>query len=181
MEDIDKSGPRFDKFGSTSTTELRPKLPEDEDEEDKKDMPPTIVMVKLISVMTFRKLIRNPNTYSSIVGVVWSLLAFRYTGVLQKYISVKCSFRFLEDLMLQPECRYKANNHLFIFISLNCSSSFPWDCAGGISKCHLYCTTLCTSCLMLVLGWPCSVLVSISATALCKIKEKLFHYLHTHY
>jgi auxin efflux carrier family len=78
VEDIDKSGPRFDKFGSTSTTELRPKLPEDEDEENKKDMPPTIVMVKLISVMTFRKLIRNPNTYSSIVGVVWSLLAFRW-------------------------------------------------------------------------------------------------------
>jgi auxin efflux carrier family len=88
VEDIDKSGPRFDKFGSTSTTELRPKLPEDEDEENKKDMPPTIVMVKLISVMTFRKLIRNPNTYSSIVGVVWSLIAFRYAGVLQKvYIS----------------------------------------------------------------------------------------------
>jgi auxin efflux carrier family len=78
VEDIDKSGPRFDKFGSTSTTELRPKLPDDEDEEDKKDMPPTIVMVKLISVMTFRKLIRNPNTYSSIVGVVWSLVAFRW-------------------------------------------------------------------------------------------------------
>ncbi|CAK9192900.1 unnamed protein product [Sphagnum jensenii] len=56
----------------------REPLPDDEDEEDKKDMPPTIVMVKLISVMTFRKLIRNPNTYSSIVGVVWSLLAFRW-------------------------------------------------------------------------------------------------------
>ncbi len=87
IDEEDEGGPRLDKFGSTSTAELRPKLPQ-EDDDMKKSMPPTVVMVKLISVMTFRKLIRNPNTYSSIVGVVWSLLAFRYTGVLQKvYIS----------------------------------------------------------------------------------------------
>ncbi len=75
VEDIiEKDGPRLDKLGSSSTAELRPKFSE---EEINKAMPPTIVMVKLISVMTFRKLIRNPNTYSSLIGIVWSLIAFR--------------------------------------------------------------------------------------------------------
>ncbi|KAH8973348.1 hypothetical protein BDL97_01G042100 [Sphagnum fallax] len=76
VEDIiEKDGPRLDKLGSSSTAELRPKFSE---EEINKAMPPTIVMVKLISVMTFRKLIRNPNTYSSLIGIVWSLIAFRW-------------------------------------------------------------------------------------------------------
>lgn len=76
LEDIDKDGPRLDnKFGSTSTAELTPKLPEDE---AAKSMPPSTVMIKLIAVMTFRKLIWNPNTYSSLLGVIWSLVAFRY-------------------------------------------------------------------------------------------------------
>lgn len=75
LEDIDKDGPRLDnKFGSTSTAELTPKLPEDE---ISKAMPPSTVMIKLIAVMTFRKLIWNPNTYSSLLGVIWSLIAFR--------------------------------------------------------------------------------------------------------
>jgi auxin efflux carrier family len=70
-----KDGPRLDnKFGSTSTAALTPKLGEDG---TKKNMPPSTVMIKLISVMTFRKLIRNPNTYSSLIGVVWSLIAYR--------------------------------------------------------------------------------------------------------
>lgn len=75
VEDIDKDGPRLDKFGSTSTAELTPKLAEDG---DKRSMPPSTVMIKLISVMTFRKLLRNPNTYATLVGLVWSLIAFRY-------------------------------------------------------------------------------------------------------
>lgn len=75
VEDIDKDGPRLDnKFGSTSTAALTPKLPEDG---AKTHMPPSTVMIKLISVMTFRKLMRNPNTYSSICGLVWSLIAYR--------------------------------------------------------------------------------------------------------
>jgi auxin efflux carrier family len=75
LEDIDKDGPRLDnKFGSTSTAELTPKLPEDE---AAKGMPPSTVMIKLIAVMTFRKLVWNPNTYSSLLGVIWSLVAFR--------------------------------------------------------------------------------------------------------
>ncbi|KAG0584759.1 hypothetical protein KC19_3G232400 [Ceratodon purpureus] len=76
LEDIDKDGPRLDnKFGSTSTAELTPKLPEDE---AAKGMPPSTVMIKLIAVMTFRKLVWNPNTYSSLLGVIWSLIAFRW-------------------------------------------------------------------------------------------------------
>lgn len=76
LEDIEKDGPRLDnKFGSTSTAELTPKLPEDE---ISKGMPPSTVMIKLIAVMTFRKLIWNPNTYSSLLGVIWSLIAFRW-------------------------------------------------------------------------------------------------------
>jgi auxin efflux carrier family len=41
-------------------------------------MPPTSVMTRLILIMVWRKLIRNPNTYSSLIGLVWSLVSFRY-------------------------------------------------------------------------------------------------------
>jgi auxin efflux carrier family len=40
-------------------------------------MPPTSVMTRLILIMVWRKLIRNPNTYSSLIGLVWSLVCFR--------------------------------------------------------------------------------------------------------
>lgn len=43
-----------------------------------KQMPPTSVMTRLILIMVWRKLIRNPNTYSSLIGLAWSLIAFRY-------------------------------------------------------------------------------------------------------
>jgi len=43
-----------------------------------KQMPPASVMTKLILVMVGRKLIRNPNTYSSLIGLIWSLVSFRY-------------------------------------------------------------------------------------------------------
>uniref|UniRef100_A0ACD5VNN7 Uncharacterized protein n=1 Tax=Avena sativa TaxID=4498 RepID=A0ACD5VNN7_AVESA len=41
-------------------------------------MPPASVMTRLILIMVWRKLIRNPNTYSSLLGLTWSLIAFRY-------------------------------------------------------------------------------------------------------
>ncbi|XXG51524.1 hypothetical protein AAC387_Pa03g0067 [Persea americana] len=41
-------------------------------------MPPASVMTRLILIMVWRKLIRNPNTYSSLIGVVWSLISFRW-------------------------------------------------------------------------------------------------------
>nr|WCB22846.1 PIN1C [Zizania latifolia] len=41
-------------------------------------MPPTSVMTRLILIMVWRKLIRNPNTYSSLIGLIWSLVCFRW-------------------------------------------------------------------------------------------------------
>jgi auxin efflux carrier family protein len=40
-------------------------------------MPPASVLARLILMMVWRKLIRNPNTYSSLIGLAWSLVAFR--------------------------------------------------------------------------------------------------------
>nr|WIC44217.1 auxin efflux carrier [Cyrtomium guizhouense] len=41
-------------------------------------LPSSNVMIKLILQMVARKLIRNPNTYASLIGVTWSLISFRY-------------------------------------------------------------------------------------------------------
>lgn len=41
-------------------------------------MPPASVMTRLILIMVWRKLIRNPNTYSSLLGLIWSLVSFRF-------------------------------------------------------------------------------------------------------
>ncbi|XP_073011204.1 probable auxin efflux carrier component 1c [Typha latifolia] len=41
-------------------------------------MPPTSVMTRLILIMVWRKLIRNPNTYSSLIGITWALVSFRW-------------------------------------------------------------------------------------------------------
>lgn len=49
-----------------------------------KVMPPTSVMTRLILIMVWRKLIRNPNTYSSLIGLTWSLVSFRY-NIKQKF------------------------------------------------------------------------------------------------
>ena len=43
-----------------------------------KVMPPTSVMTRLILIMVWRKLIRNPNSYSSLFGITWSLISFKY-------------------------------------------------------------------------------------------------------
>ncbi|KAK4785642.1 hypothetical protein SAY86_002331 [Trapa natans] len=43
----------------------------------KQTMPPASVLTRLILIMVWRKLIRNPNTYSSLIGLIWSLVAFR--------------------------------------------------------------------------------------------------------
>lgn len=47
-----------------------------------KTMPPASVMTRLILIMVWRKLIRNPNTYSSLIGLTWSLVSFRYLSFL---------------------------------------------------------------------------------------------------
>nr|VDC87668.1 unnamed protein product [Brassica oleracea] len=44
----------------------------------KPQMPPASVMTRLILIMVWRKLIRNPNTYSSLFGLAWSLISFKW-------------------------------------------------------------------------------------------------------
>ncbi|KAF8102624.1 hypothetical protein N665_0198s0318 [Sinapis alba] len=44
----------------------------------KQQMPPASVMTRLILTMVWRKLIRNPNTYSSLFGLVWSLISYKW-------------------------------------------------------------------------------------------------------
>nr|CAB3490841.1 unnamed protein product [Digitaria exilis] len=68
----DKGGPALSKLGSNSTAQLYPK---DDGEGRPAAMPPASVMTRLILIMVWRKLIRNPNTYSSLIGIIWSLAA----------------------------------------------------------------------------------------------------------
>ncbi|PKA64583.1 Auxin efflux carrier component 3 [Apostasia shenzhenica] len=78
------------KLGSSSTAELHPKGGGISGKEAQ--MPPASVMTRLILIMVWRKLIRNPNTYSSLIGLIWSLVAFRWhvsmPKIIQKSISI---------------------------------------------------------------------------------------------
>lgn len=65
------------KMGSGSVVDLHAKGGEVLDPGAGKQMPPASVMTRLILIMVWRKLIRNPNTYSSLIGVIWSLIRFR--------------------------------------------------------------------------------------------------------
>ena len=77
-EEREKEGPNgLNKLGSSSTAELHPIAAGAPESGGGKQMPPTSVMTRLILIMVWRKLIRNPNTYSSLIGLVWSLIAFR--------------------------------------------------------------------------------------------------------
>eukprot|EP01018_Ginkgo_biloba_P007842 Gb_06199 [translate_table: standard] len=85
---LDKEGPNLSKFGSSSTTELHPK---GHDDSRHKQMPPASVMTRLILIMVWRKLIRNPNTYSSLIGLIWSLISFRWHIAMPKIIEKSIS------------------------------------------------------------------------------------------
>ncbi|XP_052180864.1 auxin efflux carrier component 2 [Diospyros lotus] len=61
----------------------------------KQQMPPASVMTRLILIMVWRKLIRNPNTYSSLLGLIWSLISFRYN--IQMPSIVRGSISILSD------------------------------------------------------------------------------------
>ncbi|KAG6542632.1 hypothetical protein Mapa_015963 [Marchantia paleacea] len=83
-DESEKDGPSLSKkFGSSSTTELTPKLV---DERRNQSMPPSKVMVRLILDMVFRKLVRNPNTYSSLFGIIWALISFKWHVKMPKLI-----------------------------------------------------------------------------------------------
>lgn len=57
-----------------------------------KAMPPASVMTRLILIMVWRKLIRNPNTYSSLIGLIWSLVSFKWKvqmpAIIEKSIAI---------------------------------------------------------------------------------------------
>ncbi|XP_042519474.1 probable auxin efflux carrier component 1c [Macadamia integrifolia] len=57
-----------------------------------KAMPPASVMTRLILIMVWRKLIRNPNTYSSLIGIIWALVSFKWNvhmpAIIAKSISI---------------------------------------------------------------------------------------------
>ncbi|XP_068651788.1 auxin efflux carrier component 6-like [Aristolochia californica] len=61
-----------------------PKVPATEEDETKQEddanqeMPHAFVMLRLILTMVGRKLSRNPNTYSSVLGLLWSLISFKW-------------------------------------------------------------------------------------------------------
>ncbi|KAK4484166.1 hypothetical protein RD792_011387 [Penstemon davidsonii] len=86
-EEREKDGPiGLSKLGSSSTTELDPKAFGGNEGGSAKHMPPTSVMTRLILIMVWRKLIRNPNTYSSLIGLIWSLVSFRWDVHMPKII-----------------------------------------------------------------------------------------------
>nr|KYP60915.1 Auxin efflux carrier component 3 [Cajanus cajan] len=88
-EEGEKAGPAgLNKLGSSSTAELHPK---GAGAGGAKHMPPANVMTRLILIMVWRKLIRNPNTYSSLIGVIWSLVAFRWHVSMPKIIEKSIS------------------------------------------------------------------------------------------
>ncbi|WZZ04253.1 hypothetical protein YC2023_090174 [Brassica napus] len=75
------------KLRCNSTAELNPKEAVETGETGPgKHMPPASVMTRLILIMVWRKLIRNPNTYSSLIGLIWALVAFRWNVAMPKII-----------------------------------------------------------------------------------------------
>ncbi|KAF6155356.1 hypothetical protein GIB67_019882 [Kingdonia uniflora] len=84
--------PTLAKLGSSSTTELHPKAHGDS---KATAMPPASVMTRLILIMVWRKLIRNPNTYSSLIGLTWSLVCYRWE--IQMPIIIARSISILSD------------------------------------------------------------------------------------
>ncbi|KAJ1405231.1 Membrane transport protein [Sesbania bispinosa] len=87
---VDKEGPVLSKLGSSSTTELHPKAGV-QGESKSSSMPPASVMTRLILIMVWRKLIRNPNTYSSLFGLTWSLISFRWNVVMPAIVAKSIS------------------------------------------------------------------------------------------
>lgn len=85
----DREGPTMSKLGSSSTTELHPKTAP---QSKPTSMPPASVMTRLILIMVWRKLIRNPNTYSSLIGLTWSLVSYKWEiempAIIAKSISI---------------------------------------------------------------------------------------------
>ncbi|KAA8532575.1 hypothetical protein F0562_032609 [Nyssa sinensis] len=76
---------------TSSTADILGKVGGAHDSGAGKQMPPASVMTRLILIMVWRKLIRNPNTYSSLIGLIWSLIAFRWHVAMPKIIEKSIS------------------------------------------------------------------------------------------
>ncbi|KAL0430252.1 UNVERIFIED_CONTAM: Auxin efflux carrier component 3 [Sesamum radiatum] len=95
-EDKEKEGATgLSKLGPGSTAELDPKVAGVDDVGARKHMPPASVMTRLILIMVWRKLIRNPNTYSSLIGLIWSLVSYRWNVHMPKILEE--SIKILSD------------------------------------------------------------------------------------
>ncbi|XP_010451791.1 PREDICTED: auxin efflux carrier component 2-like isoform X2 [Camelina sativa] len=79
--EMDQDGNNEGKSGVTSSPYMGKKGGDVEDGGPgprKQQMPPASVMTRLILIMVWRKLIRNPNTYSSLFGLAWSLVSYKW-------------------------------------------------------------------------------------------------------
>ncbi|PIN14139.1 hypothetical protein CDL12_13258 [Handroanthus impetiginosus] len=59
------------------------------------EMPRALVMLRLILIIVGRKLSRNPNTYSSVLGLLWSLISFKWNVGMPSL--VKYSIKIISD------------------------------------------------------------------------------------
>ncbi|CAA0824449.1 Auxin efflux carrier component 3 [Striga hermonthica] len=83
------------KLGPNSTADLDQKAAGGHEAGPGKNMPPASVMTRLILIMVWRKLIRNPNTYSSLIGLIWSLVSYRWDVHMPKILEE--SIKILSD------------------------------------------------------------------------------------
>lgn len=102
---LDKEGPNLSKFRSSSTAELHPKS----HDEKHKQMLFASVMNRLIPIIVWKKLFRNPHTYSSVIGLIWALISFRYAtfyyAMSIKSVLVSISFQTAHMDFLYDHCR----------------------------------------------------------------------------
>ncbi|KAL2584504.1 hypothetical protein AAZX31_14G146200 [Glycine max] len=77
-----------------STKVSKPADPKDTVASSQK-MPHAFVMMRLILVVVGRKLSRNPNTYSSVLGLLWSLISFKWNMEMPSLI--KASVKIISD------------------------------------------------------------------------------------
>ncbi|OIW19390.1 hypothetical protein TanjilG_09410 [Lupinus angustifolius] len=89
-----EEGTKFPTSGSPYTCQKKMDI-EEGDKNKKQNMPPASVMTRLILIMVWRKLIRNPNTYSSLLGLIWSLISYRWH--IEMPTIVKGSISILSD------------------------------------------------------------------------------------
>ncbi|PSS31739.1 Auxin efflux carrier component like [Actinidia chinensis var. chinensis] len=68
---------------------------EEADTKGAQEMPSALVMIRLILIMVGRKLSRNPNTYSSVLGLLWSLISFKWNVGMPSL--VKYSIKIISD------------------------------------------------------------------------------------